>query len=480
MMTHGNWVIEFFSFLIMFYSIFIISSYIILTVFSVYETTHYVRKNSFIKFNSILSSPLAPSVSLIAPAYNEEASIVENIKSILTIYYVNYQVIVVNDGSKDSTLQRAIDHYDLVKVPYAFEDKLDTKTVRGIYKSTIPEYKNLLVVDKENGGKSDALNVGLNVCRSELVACIDVDCILEEDSMLRMVKPFLERTDKTVIATGGVVRIANDCRVDSGRISNIRLPAKFLPRVQVMEYIRAFLLSRMAWSRLDGLLIISGAFGMFKTEVAINSGGYDHGTVGEDMEMVIRMRKYMQRRNEPYRVSYIPDPLCWTEAPEDINVLFKQRNRWTRGNFETLWKHKDIALNPRFGAMGVLAFPYWFVFEWLAPLVEFLGVTYFLILAVFNRINWFTFLLFLISLYGFSLCFSSFAIYFEEKTYHQYKSKRELFVLLMTAFFELFFFHPVVTFAAVVGNIDLIRGKKSWGTMERKGFATTEKVEATS
>lgn len=449
----------------------------ILTVFSIYETNFYLRKNSFIKYNSILSSPLAPSVSLIAPAYNEAATIIENIKSLMTIYYVKYEVIVVNDGSKDNTLEKVIKHYNLVKVPFAFEEKLETKPVRGVYKSTIPEYRGLIVVDKENGGKSDALNVGLNVATSDLVSCIDVDCILEEDSMLRMVKPFLERTDRLVIATGGVVRIANDCTVESGRISNIRLPKKFLPRVQVMEYIRAFLLARMAWSRLDGLLIISGAFGMFRRDIALQSGGYDHGTVGEDMEMVVRMRKYMQRRNEPYRVSYIPDPLCWTEAPEDLNILFKQRNRWTRGNFETLWKHKDVALNPKFGIMGILSYPYWFVFEWLAPLVEFTGVTYFLILAVFNKINWFTFLLFLVSLYSFSLCFSSFAIYFEERTYHQYKSKRELFILLGTAFFELFFFHPIVTFAAVMGNIDLIRGKKTWGAMERKGFQSeSEKV----
>ncbi len=471
-MSSGGWIFDFFNFLIIFYSIFIVSSYIILTIFSIYETNHYLRKNSFINYEDILSSPLAPSVSIIAPAYNEGATIIENIKSLLTIYYVKYEVIVVNDGSKDDTLDKIIDAYELVKVPYAYERRLETQPVRGIYKSVIPEYKNLVVVDKENGGKSDALNVGLNVSRSSYISCIDVDCILEEDSMLRMVKPFMERTDKHVIATGGVVRIANSCSVESGRISNIKLPDKFLPRVQVMEYIRAFLLARMAWSRLDGLLIISGAFGMFQREIAMNAGGYDHNTVGEDMELVVRMRKFMQRRNEPYRVVYIPDPLCWTEAPEDLNILFKQRNRWTRGNFETLWKHKDIALNPRFGIMGMISYPYWFVFEWLAPLIEFLGISYFAILAILGKINWFTFLLFLVSLYSFSLCFSSFAIYFEERTYHQYKKKRELFILLATAFFELFFFHPIVTFAAVMGNIDLIRGKKSWGKMTRKGFDT--------
>jgi cellulose synthase/poly-beta-1,6-N-acetylglucosamine synthase-like glycosyltransferase len=317
------------------YSSLLLLSYLFIGFFSIGETRNYMRKNSFTDFRILASSVHAPTVSILAPAYNEGLTIVENVRSLLSIYYTNLEVIVINDGSKDDCLQKMIQAYDLEKVDYFVDYKIETKPVRGVYKSRNSIHHKLLVVDKVNGGKADALNVGINVSSNDLLVCIDVDCILEQDALLKMVKPFLEETSEKVIASGGVVRIANSCEIEDGKLVKVRLAEDYLPRMQILEYIRAFILGRMAWSRLNGLMLISGAFGAFDKEIAIKAGGYDHNTVGEDMELVVRMRRYMEERNEKYRVTYIPDPLCWTEAPNSFNILGRQRNRWTRGTIET-------------------------------------------------------------------------------------------------------------------------------------------------
>jgi cellulose synthase/poly-beta-1,6-N-acetylglucosamine synthase-like glycosyltransferase len=332
----GNIVVEIL-FDILTYGIFIYSgglllSYLLIAVFSIGEIRRYMRKNRFTDYRILASSVHAPSVSILAPAYNEGLTIVENVRSLLSIYYTNLEVIVINDGSKDDCLQKLIRAYDLEKLDYFVDYKIDTKPVRGVYKSRNSIHHKLLVVDKVNGGKADALNVGINISSNNYLVCIDVDCILEQDALLKMVKPFLEETTEKVIASGGVVRIANSCEIEDGRLVKVRLAEDYLPRMQILEYIRAFILGRMAWSRLNGLMLISGAFGAFDKEIAIKAGGYDHNTVGEDMELVVRMRRYMEERNLKYRVTYIPDPLCWTEAPNTFNILGRQRNRWTRGH----------------------------------------------------------------------------------------------------------------------------------------------------
>lgn len=275
-----------------------------------------MRKNEISDYRLLVSSPHDPSVSILAPAYNEGATIIENVRSLLSIYYNHLEVVIINDGSKDDSLQKLIDAYQLEKIDFFVRYQIPTKEVRGVYKSKNPVYKKLVVVDKVNGGKADALNVGINISSHDIIVCIDVDCILEQDSVMKMIKPFLEETDVKVIASGGVVRVANSCEVRDGRLIRVNLPRNYLARMQSLEYIRAFLLGRMAWARINGLLLISGAFGAFSKEIAIKCGGYDHNTVGEDMELVVRMRRYMEEQKIPYKVTYIPDPLCWTEAPE--------------------------------------------------------------------------------------------------------------------------------------------------------------------
>lgn len=445
-------------------------AYVLLAVFSAFTLRVYLRKNSYVDYNSIILAPLTPSISVVAPAFNESKSIVENVRALLSLYYNNFEVIVVNDGSTDNSLSKVIEAYDLEKVNYFFDYRIPCQRIRGVYKSRNRSFHNLTVIDKINGGKADALNAGINVSHKQLICSIDVDSIMEPDALLKMVKPFLEETDRRVIGTGGVVRIANSCDIQGGQIKKIHLPKKFLARVQVLEYTRAFLMGRMAWSRLDGLLLISGALGMFDREVVINAGGYSIETVGEDMELVVRMRRYMSEKKEKYKVTYIPDPLCWTEVPSSLRILGRQRNRWTRGTVETLFTHRKIFFRPKYGIFGMLGYPYWFFFEWMAPVIEFFALLFFIIYAIFGSPNWPFVILLFTFVYTFAVSLSIWAVLFEEMTFHKYERKRDVLKLIGTAFLEPFFYHPLTVLWAIKGNWDYIRGKKGWGKMDREGF----------
>jgi cellulose synthase/poly-beta-1,6-N-acetylglucosamine synthase-like glycosyltransferase/phosphoglycerol transferase MdoB-like AlkP superfamily enzyme len=476
---------DLFSYGIFIYSISLLLSYVLIGVYSIGETRKYLRKRSFTDYSLLASSNYAPSVSILAPAYNEGANIIENVRSLLSIHYNNLELIVINDGSKDDSMQKIIDAYDLEVVDFLYHEHIPAKQVKAIYKSRNTVYKKLIVIDKVNGGKADALNTGINLASNQYLVCIDVDCILEQDALLKLVKPFIEETDKRVIATGGVIRIANSCIIQNGRLVEVNLPKEFLPRVQTLEYIRAFLLGRMAWSRLNGLLIISGAFGAFDREIVIKAGGYNHKTVGEDMELIVRMRRYMEEHCIPYKVAYIPDPLCWTEAPTSFKILGRQRNRWTRGTIETLKIHRILFFNPRYGLLGMLSYPYWFFFEFLAPIVEFIGMIGFILFAIFGMVNW----TFFFALLGFVLTFgwmySIFAILMEVLTFNQYKKKGDIAKLILTAIMEPFIFHPFVVWSAIRGNIDLLLKRNNWGEMTRKGFTiqpgtSTEQLAVTS
>lgn len=456
--------------LILVYAILIMSSYLILAYLSAKELREYLKRNSFVDYEVLLSSEYAPALSLIAPAYNEGLTIKENVRSLLSLNYNNYQVILVNDGSKDNSMDILIDSYELIPADFDYQEKIPTKPIKGVYVSKNAAFKRLVVIDKENGGKADALNVGLNVAHNPYVVCIDVDCILDKDSLLKLAKPFLEGHGKRVIATGGVVRIANQCVIRDGRLVEVNIPDKMLPRIQVLEYLRAFLLGRMAWGHLDGLLLISGAFGGFDKEIAILAGGYDTKTVGEDMELVVRMRRYMLENNAPYTVSYIPDPLCWTEAPENASIFIKQRSRWMRGTIETLLIHKKMFLNPKYKLLGMISVPYWTFFEFLAPFIEFLGIVVTVAFFIFGLLNWHHFVLLLLFVYTFAVMFSVLALYTEERTYHKYRKRRDFGKMLVAAFIEPIYFHPITVYAALKGYVEKARGQKSWGEMTRKGF----------
>lgn len=453
------------------YTILMIGIYTVSAFSSYRAIREHVAETSFIDFRQILTSPLSPRISIIAPAYNEALNIVDNAKSLLSLEYPDFEVVIVNDGSRDDTLQRLIDAYQLEKSSFVVDQKVDCKEILGVYKSRVNAVSHLTVVDKRNGGKSDALNAGINVCRGGLIACIDVDCVLERDALLKMIKPFMEETDQKVIALGGVIRLANDCDIQDGRLLNIRMPRSYIAGAQVLEYMRAFLLSRVAWAKINGLLLVSGALGVFDKETVIEAGGYSHKTVGEDMELIMRMRRMMEEKKRPYVVRYIPDPLCWTEGPGRWEILGRQRNRWTRGLIDSLRFHRVVFFNRRYRTMGLLSYPFWFFYEWLAPIMESLGLVYCLLLILFGSINYPIFLLLLGLVYSFALFMSGMAIWVDQKTYLQYRSKRDLGRLILTAMVEPFYYHPFVVYHAIRGNIDYLRGKKGWGTMTRQGLS---------
>lgn len=459
---------------ILVYAIAIFSMYFWLAILSAKELRKNYRSAKVTKYDAIISSPFAPMITVIAPAYNESATIVENIRALLALYYPSFEIIVVNDGSKDDTLEKTIEAFELEKVPYVIDYRIPCQEIQGIYKSRKKAYNNLTVVSKLNGGKADALNAGISISKADYFISIDVDSIIDPFALQKMIKPFFEETDRKVIATGGVVRIANSCKIENGQLMEINVPDKFLPRCQVIEYNRAFLMGRLAWSRLDGLLLISGALGLFDKEVVIGCGGYSTKTVGEDMELVVRMRKFMNRKKQKYTVTYIPDPLCWTEAPSTMKVFGAQRNRWTRGTIGTLFQHWDIFFNPRYGFMGMVSHPFWVFFEWLAPIIELAGIIYFIIIALMGQPNWPFFYVMLFFVYFFAITFSTYAILFDHLAFHRYKEKWMIVKLILTAWIEPIFYHPLNVYWALRGNIDyFILKKKGWGNMTRVGFSKT-------
>lgn len=464
--------IEIFNYFILFFAISVMSSYVFLAVISAFGLKRYLKHNRFVNYDSLLVLTDAPRVSLLAPAYNEGMTIEENVKSLLGIKYNNFEVIVINDGSKDNSIEILVKAFELVKTNEVYSPKIPTKNVRGIYKSTNPVYSNLVIIDKENGGKADALNTGINFAKNPYVVCIDVDCIMDKDVLLKLAKPFLEHSDKRIIATGGVVRIANSCEIKSGKLVRVFAPENWLARIQVLEYLRAFILGRMAWSQMDGLLLISGAFGMFDKEIVIASGGYNTKTVGEDMELVVRMRRYMIETKQEYRVQYIPDPLCWTEAPETFQILRKQRSRWTRGTIETLYIHRKMLFNPKYKILGLVSFPYWTLYEFLAPIIEATGLLITFLFACLGILKWSFFIWLLLFVYSFAVMFSFMALYAEESTFKRYQTFSDLYKLIFVALIEPIYFHPFTVYAALKGNYEKIKGSHGWGDMTRKGFTS--------
>ncbi len=470
MISWQSILVDIFQYGLLIYSVVLISFYIFIGVYSIREVKKYLYASRLFDPKDLAISSLAPSVSVIAPAFNESKSIVSNVRSLLSVYYENLEIIIVNDGSKDDSLERLIEAYELQKIPFYCNQRIKTQPILGIYKSTNPVFKKLIIVDKVNGGKSDALNVGINVSSNKLIVCIDVDCIMEQNAILKIIKPFLTTNTVPVVCSGGVVRIANSCVIENGILMKVNLPDSFMLRVQTLEYIRAFLLGRMAWSRLNGLLIVSGAFGAFDKEIAIQVGGYETRTVGEDMELVVRMRRHLEERKIKYRVTYIPDPLCWTEVPSDYKTLIKQRSRWMRGLVETLFAHRRIFFNPSYRVLGMLSYPYWFFYEFLAPIVESIGLFVFILFWMFGMIGWGFFFQLFIFIISFGYLFSAFAVLMEVLTYNQYKDRKDISRLVGSIYLEPFIFHFFVVFSSINGLIHLIQEKKGWGEMKRTGF----------
>ncbi len=447
-------------------------TYTILLTLSYREIMKYMRHNSFSDFRPMLQSELTPPVTLLAPAYNEEPTVVDSVKSLLKLNYGMYEVVVINDGSKDKTLDVLKKEFELYRSKQVYNPALKAQAVRGIYRSHKTAYKNLVVVDKENGGKADALNVGINVARYEYVCAMDADSLLEDDALQKVMKPFLE--DSTVVASGGIVRIANGCEIDHGRVVKVGLSHKLLPLFQVVEYFRAFLSGRMGWQGLNGLLIISGAFGMFKKSAVIEVGGYRHDTVGEDMELVARLHRIKLEKKEPYKVIFVPDPVCWTEAPESLQMLARQRNRWHRGLLDVMILHRKMLLNGDYGVVGLAAMPYFFFVELLGPVIEFSGYIISIVMYALGILNMKMVILFFIVSLFYGVMFSVGGVLLEEISFRRYPNPKHLALLLAMGVIENFGYRQLTAWWRIKAFYDHARGKRGWGLMQRKGFGNVQ------
>jgi cellulose synthase/poly-beta-1,6-N-acetylglucosamine synthase-like glycosyltransferase len=424
----------------------------------------------------VLQSEIVPSISLLAPAYNEEATIAESVRSQLGLYYPNLEVVVVNDGSRDRTLEVLIAAFDLAPIHPIYRRTVDCAPVVGLYRSRL--HTGLVVVDKQNGGKADALNAALNVAQGDLVCAIDADTLIEPDALQRMVRPFLVEDD--VIAAGGTIRVANGCSIRGGRVSEVRAPRGALGGFQVIEYLRAFLFGRLGWNRLGGNLIISGAFGLFRRSAVLAAGGYAHDTVGEDMELVARLRRRSREAGGSGKVAFIPDPVAWTEAPESLRVLGRQRDRWHRGLADVLWRHRAVLGRPRYGVLGMVVFPYFVFVELLAPVVEAVALAGLVVGLAIGAVNTSFALLFFLVAYGLGLCLAAFTIALEELSFHRYERVSDRALLLVWALLENFGYRQLTVVWRLRGLARFLRGRKDWGTMARRGFPSDVELAATA
>jgi cellulose synthase/poly-beta-1,6-N-acetylglucosamine synthase-like glycosyltransferase len=412
-------------------------------------------------------SPLAPPISILVPAYNEEAGIVDSVRSLLALEYPTTELVVVSDGSTDSTVARMIEAFDLRPATRPTPPFLAHAPVRGVY---VPRGRlRLILVDKDNGGKADSLNAGINFARFPLVCCIDADSILEQDALVKAAMPFIEDPLHTV-ATGGVVRIANGCRIVRGRVVEAALPRTALPMFQVVEYLRAFFAARTGWSALNGLLIVSGAFGIFRKDAVIAAGGYRTDTVGEDMELVVRLHRTMREVRRPYRIVYVPDPVCWTEGPESLRILRRQRRRWQQGTLETLLAHRRMLLAPRYRAAGLLALPSVLLFEIVGPLVELLGYVVSIVAFALGAISIAAFGAFLALAFLYGLALSLGAVVLEDAGFGRHPNWDDLRRVLFYAVLENLGYRQFTHLWKLEGFWGLLRGG-GWGAMERKGLS---------
>ncbi|HXG56245.1 MAG TPA: response regulator [Vicinamibacterales bacterium] len=456
-----------FDLVVLFYFLAINTIYLVFSIVAYFQLRAHRRRWTPRALGAVMRSPATPGISIVAPAYNEEATVAESVKSLLMINYPQFEVVLVNDGSKDGTRDAAVAAFELVRAPASYEQPLPSKPVNGVYRSL--GGRELVLIDKENGGKADAINAGINAARYPLVCVIDADSILEEHALSRAVLPFIE--DPTTIASGGIIRIINSCTVDQGRVTDVRLPKNRVAIFQVVEYLRAFLAGRVAQSAANALLIVSGAFGIFLRKAVVDAGGFRHDTIGEDMELIVRLHRIYRDRGEPYRITFQPDPVCWTEAPESLKVLERQRNRWQRGTLQVLTFHWRMLFNPKYGTVGMLAMPYYLIFEALGPIVELTGYVVTILAVSFGLLDVvFAQLLFLAAVvYGTLISLS--AVLLEELSYRRYPRVRDLLKLVAYGVLENFGYRQLTTWWRFMGIIDFLRGRQSWGTMTRKGFA---------
>lgn len=443
-------------------------SYLALLVVALLSNRAHHQHLASLRLERIKTSPLTPPITLVAPAHNEEASIVPSIRSLLRVDYPELEVVVVNDGSEDRTLARLQEEFDLQPARLLYIAELQTAPVRGVYRSALDA--RLIVVDKDSrGSKADAVNAGLNAASSPYTCVVDSDSMLESDALLRIMVKILE-DPKRVIAAGGIVRVLNGCDLVGGRMRRVRLPRSPIVIFQVIEYLRAFLIGREGWARGNMLTIISGAFGLFRRDVVMSVGGYRASSLGEDFDLVARIHRKMLDEKREYRIAFVPDPVCWTEVPPTAHSLGRQRARWQKGLMDVLWSTRDMLFRRRYGRIGAVALPYLWIFEWLAPVIEILGIATIILAAAIGALSRGFFIEFMIYGYLFAAMISVGAVLQEEVTYRRYNDWRDVAWLMLYCFLEQFPYRQMHLYWRLQGMWQYARGDVTWKSLERVGL----------
>ncbi|MFC5402217.1 glycosyltransferase family 2 protein [Cohnella soli] len=437
---------------------------------SVVDLLGYLRKMKSSDYKRYVDSKNMIPISIIVPAYNEEKTIVDNIKSLLALNYYEYEIIIVNDGSKDSTRDKIIQEFDLVKVNQPVKMSLRTQEVMGIYRN--PKYEKLILVDKINGGKADALNVGINVSSYPIFACIDADSILENEALIKLTMLFVENPE--TVAVGGIVRIANGSTIKDGKLIDMKIPKSKVASFQIVEYLRAFLTGRTSLSRLNSVLIISGAFGAFNKSVVIECGGYKVGTIGEDMDIIVKLHKKMKDEKRKYKIKFLADPICWTQAPESLQDLRVQRRRWQIGLFDNLLAYRKMLLNPRYGTVGMLTLPYYWLFELLGPVVEFLGYIFIPMAYLFGLLEFESFIVYFFAAFLLGTTLSMGSILLEQMSFRKYTSFKDTMRLVLFALLENLGYRQLTILFRIEGIFKFRKGRHAWGAIKRKQFVSSK------
>ncbi len=442
-------------------------AYLTMLVIAFRTSAAHLRYLESVRFDWIKSSPMVPPVTLLVPAHNEAQFICTAVRNLLELDYPELEVIVINDGSTDKTLQMMQKEFSLRLVRAVYVPQIMSAPVRGLYRSDSDT--RLLVVDKEPAGsKADAVNAGLNAATSPYVCVVDGDSVLERDALLRIMIPVLADPNR-VIAAGGIVRVLNGAEIEAGRIRRVRLARKSIEVIQVVEYLRAFLIGREAWARGNMLMIVSGAFGVFRTDLVRAVGGYRPSAIGEDFDLVARLHRHSLEKGADYCIEFVPDPVCWTEVPSDLRSLARQRARWQKGLLDVLWPNKDMLFRPRYGRIGWLALPYLWLFELLAPVIEVAGFATVLLAAGFGALSWPFFLQFVLFGYGFATVISIGSVLQEELTYKRYNDWQDVARLVSYCFLEHFPYRQLHMIWRLQGIWQYLRGDMVWRPLKRQG-----------
>lgn len=463
---------EIISFLILVFFILINTNYLVFTIIAFFDLISFDRRARRRGLGDVLSGTTFRPISILVPAYNEEATIVANVKSVLEVGYPEFEVVVINDGSSDATLELLQPNFSLFPVTDATRAQLPTKEVRGIFRSL--DHPNLIVIDKVNGGKSDALNAGINVSNYPLFCTIDADSLLNSDALLRIARPFVE--DERIVAAGGIVRVLNGSRVENDRVVASRAPNSILELCQTVEYIRGFLTGRTALARLNALLIISGAFGLFLKRAVIEAGGYSSKTVCEDMELVVRLHRVARENGRVAKAIFVPDPVCWTQVPPDWKSLTGQRDRWQRGLLESILMHWKMFMNPSYGSVGMLGMPFYVFFEALGPVVETFGYIMLPILWVTGMLDTQFFILFFVFAVLYSIMLSLLALIIDDLLFQRYDRARDLGKMMLGAVLEYFGFRQLLSFVRARAFVTVLLRRKRWGKIQRTAFSEGSSV----